>query len=390
MPSMGFEVADGWPFIGEGEEAQKRAVRAVSSLVANHTLIVGQSRSGKTNAARIVIEQILMWTDARLIILDPNADFKELQHAAEEGFAKTWEPIAKKIEVAARDSTAWGIKWSELSLAEMAAFLRIAPKDDFAVYRHLLRHREFEKKSSREITSLESFIDSQYFQAASGEELERYQVLLQQLNELNVWAAAKGTDLDSILSAESSVVIDLSADDEQVRSITAARALEVLWRDGEKRRREFVTGRKKEWSGTLVVIDEAHMFAPPEAADDDPRKRLVRERIRRFADQGKKLNLHLMLITQQPGKLHGDVLSECNNRIVLRMSERRSLEVLERTFGGLRGRYDGALTFEPSSGEALIEGDRRDAGERLVVPNQLVSANHSAGRIIRNAVNSFS
>ena len=39
------------------------------------------------------------------------------------------------------------------------------------------------------------------------------------------------------------------------------------------------------------------------------------------------------------------------------MSERRSLEVLEHMFGGLPGRYDGTLTFQPGQGEALIEGD---------------------------------
>ena len=134
--------------------------------------------------------------------------------------------------------------------------------------------------------------------------------------------------------------------------ITAARTLEALWRQGEKRRKAFLQSGSDAWPGTLVAIDEGHVFAPPEP--DGPQKRLVCERIQRFADQGKKLNLYLMVVTQQPGKLHPDVLSEFNNRIVLRVNERRSLKVLEETYGGFRGRYDGALTFE--QGEALVEG----------------------------------
>lgn len=102
----------------------------------------------------------------------------------------------------------------------------------------------------------------------------------------------------------------------------------------------------------MVVIDEAHLFAPP--TSDDPRKRAVGERIERLADQGKKLNLVLMVITQQPQKLNKNVLAECGNRIVLRVNERVSLRTLEEMYGGLRGRYDGALTFNP--GEALLEG----------------------------------
>ena len=94
------------------------------------------------------------------------------------------------------------------------------------------------------------------------------------------------------------------------------------------------------------------MFAP--AAPADPQQRLVSERVERFADQGKKFNLYLMLITQQPSKLNPRILAECNNRIILRMNERLSLKTLEDTYGGMKGRYDGALTF--SQGEALIEG----------------------------------
>jgi DNA helicase HerA-like ATPase len=141
-------------------------------------------------------------------------------------------------------------------------------------------------------------------------------------------------------------------DDEQVRMITIARALGNLWHEGETRRREFLQNPAIPWAGTLVVIDEGHLFAPPRP--EDRQKRLVSERIQRFADQGKKFNLFLMVITQQPGKLHPDVLSEFTNRIIMRVNERGSLAALEKTYGGIRGRYDGALTFEP--GEALVEG----------------------------------
>src|SRR6185312_11316953 len=112
------------------------------------------------------------------------------------------------------------------------------------------------------------------------------------------------------------VVIDLSTDDEQKRTIMAARCLEALWRQGEKKRTKFLRRRGGPWVGTIVVIDEGHLFAPSETEAEDPQRLLVRGRIKRFADQGKKLNLYLMVITQQPRKLHPDVLSEFNNRII--------------------------------------------------------------------------
>ena len=48
------------------------------------------------------------------------------------------------------------------------------------------------------------------------------------------------------------------------------------------------------------------------------------------------------------------MLAECNNRLILRVNETSSLRALEEIYGGSRGRYSGALNFNP--GEALVEG----------------------------------
>jgi DNA helicase HerA-like ATPase len=356
--SIEFQVADGWPISRVGADAKGKAVQA---LLANHTLIVGQSRSGKTNAARRIIEEILAWTEARVVILDPNADFKWLKELSADSnlgrpdpqFVARWRQINKQIGVAAPDGVIWGIDWGKLSLEEMAAFLRLKPGETFAEYRHLDHHFKYQKQTKQWPVTLEEFSKSQYFDVAVGEDVERYRLRLQELAGLNVWAKDSTKDLDSLFEqTHRSIIVDLSLDDEQVRTITAARALEALWSQGEEKRKAFLRDETISWNGTVVLIDEGHLFAPPETTD--PQKRLVSEKIQRFADQGKKLNLYLMVITQQPGKLHPSVLSEFNNRIILRVNERRSLSALEETYGGSRGRYDGALTFEP--GEALIEG----------------------------------
>jgi DNA helicase HerA-like ATPase len=353
-----FQVADGWPNSRVSSDAKGKAVQA---LLANHTLLVGQSRSGKTNAARRIIEEILAWTEARVVILDPNADFKWLKELSADSnrgrpdpqFVARWRQVNKQIGIAAPDGVIWGIDWGKLSLEEMAAFLRLKPSETFAEYRHLDHHFKYQKQTKQWPVTLEDFIKSQYFDVAVGEDVERYRLRLQELAGLNVWAKDSTKDLDSLFEqTHRSIIVDLSLDDEQVRIITAARALEALWSQGEEKRKNFLRDETISWNGTVVVIDEGHLFAPPETTD--PQKRLVSEKIQRFADQGKKLNLYLMVITQQPGKLHPGVLSEFNNRIILRVNERRSLSALEETYGGSRGRYDGALTFEP--GEALIEG----------------------------------
>jgi DNA helicase HerA-like ATPase len=367
-PSLAFDVADLWP-AGQKDAPFQARQNAVKNLIANHSIIVGQSRSGKTSAARRVIEEMIAWTDARVVILDPNADFRWLKvldpekSSGEDAFSKRWNELSDRILVASPDMKAWGIQWGKLSLEEMAAFLRLTPSEEFAEYRHLDRHIKYHQQLNAHKTggtaleySIDDFLNDGYFEVAVGDELERYRLRLRELSKREVWWSGEYTrDLDALIESDSkAVVVDLSTDDEQVRMITAARALEKLWRLGLERRPEFIKNPQgANWTGTVVVMDEAHLFAPPETTD--PQKRLVSERIQRFADQGKKLNLYLLVLTQQPGKLHPTVLAEFNNRIVLRVNEKRSLRAMEEMYGGIPGRYDGALTFAP--GEALIEGD---------------------------------
>jgi DNA helicase HerA-like ATPase len=367
-PTLAFDVADLWP-AGPKDAAFQVRQNAVGNFIANHSIIVGQSRSGKTSAARRLIEEIIAWTGARVVILDPNADFRWLttldaeKSKNQDTFAKRWGELRDNIFVASQDTEAWGIQWGRLSQEEMAAFLRLTPSEEFAEYRHLDRHIKYHQKLNAQKSgataleySIDDFIKDGYFEVAVGDELERYRLRLLELSKRRVWWSSKYTkDLDALIESDSkAVVVDLSSDDEQVRMITAARALEKLWRLGLERRPEFIKNpQESNWTGTVVVMDEAHLFAPPDTTD--PQKRLVSERIQRFADQGKKLNLYLLVLTQQPGKLHPTVLAEFNNRIVLRVNEKRSLKVMEEMYGGLPGRYDGALTFAP--GEALVEGD---------------------------------
>lgn len=381
----------GWPM---GPPAAQAA--AVKEFLVGHTLILGQSRSGKTNAARRLLEEVLLWTEARIVLFDPNGDFRWLDQVdpktEEKDFAAKWAAlVAPRIKIVTPNGTApWGIPWGRLSLEEIAAFLKLDPVGSFAEYQILRAHYEFEERrrkgngtfSAAGVGTLDEFRQSAYFRNVTrglgtvlemaaralgsttstvriaSEATERYRMRLEKLAARNAWAKAGRDDLDSVLkSTFKSAVIDLSIDDDEVRAVTVARALQVLWQQGETNRtaaiRADVEGKTApEWPGTIVAIDEAHVFAGPDPSD--PQRRLVSERIERFADQGKKFNLFLLLITQQPAKLNQRIIAECNNRIILRMNERASLDLLEATYGGIRGRYNGALTFR--TGESLFEG----------------------------------
>jgi hypothetical protein len=50
-----------------------------------HTFLCGQSGSGKTHSLGVVLERLLLETDLRLVVLDPNSDFARLGAPAGRG-----------------------------------------------------------------------------------------------------------------------------------------------------------------------------------------------------------------------------------------------------------------------------------------------------------------
>src|SRR5579862_5488073 len=82
---------------------------------------------------------------------------------------------------------------------------------------------------------------------------------------------------------------------------------------------------------TFVVVDEAHNLIAHE-----PRslaERVVRERFRTIAAEGRKLGIFLILVSQNPTKLDSFVLSECENRALMRLNSEAVLERAKKDLG---------------------------------------------------------
>jgi uncharacterized protein len=117
--------------------------------------------------------------------------------------------------------------------------------------------------------------------------------------------------------------------------------LERLWR--RRARREPVA----------IVIDEAHNVCPAEP--EDPLTALATADTIRIAGEGRKFGLYLIVVTQRPQKVHENVLSQCDNLILMRMNSSADLGHVARVFSfAPPGLIDRAAGF--GQGEALVAG----------------------------------
>ena len=76
-----------------------------------HTFLCGQSGSGKSYALSVMLEQLLLETDLRIVVLDPNSDFARLpetRDGADPGPAARWAERASTWRCAAPGGTGAG------------------------------------------------------------------------------------------------------------------------------------------------------------------------------------------------------------------------------------------------------------------------------------------
>lgn len=74
----------------------------------------------------------------------------------------------------------------------------------------------------------------------------------------------------------------------------------------------------------FIVVDEAHNLMP--SGDCDGATAILREQFRTIAAEGRKYGLFLIIVSQRPDKLDSLVVSECENRIMMRIGSESVLE----------------------------------------------------------------
>ncbi|MGJ9373814.1 ATP-binding protein [Nesterenkonia sp. CF4.4] len=103
-----------------------------------------------------------------------------------------------------------------------------------------------------------------------------------------------------------------------------------------------------------LVCDEAHLYLPNQVSDTAEQRAL--ESFERIAKEGRKYGISLLVVSQRPSDLSRTVLSQCNNFMVLRLTNDQDQAVIRRLMPDNQASLTGALPLL-DVGEALLIGD---------------------------------
>ena len=271
-----------------------------------HTFLCGQSGSGKTYALGVVLEQLLLDTRLKIVVLDPNSDYVHLDSlAGEPGAGGPIGPIAVFRTTGAHRLK---IRYGRLPFRQQALVVALDPirdADEYDLLRRLAEETGSTEYSLREMRARAAEV--------TGEDEEIARRLVLRIDNLGVadwsiWANADETPLMSQLPDDwRAAVIDLGdLPTSEERSAVVASILSGLWM------------RRVDKEPILVVIDEAHNVCPQEPTD--VHQALAIEHAQRIAAEGRKYGLYLLLSTQSPRKLHQNVLTQCENLLLMKMN----------------------------------------------------------------------
>jgi DNA helicase HerA-like ATPase len=303
-----------------------------------HTFLCGQSGSGKTYALGVLLERLLMETGLRVVVLDPNSDYVrlgEMREGADPSALERFAPVAGSIVVRGGASGPGRIRvrFRELSPTQQAALLRLDPLADREEYAELAALVDDE--------SIRSIADLEHVES----DALKLRARNLGINRWSIWPGPEGESMAAELEDATGprcLVVDLgSLATREERALTAGAVLERLWR------------RRATREPIAIVIDEAHNVCPAEPAD--PITALATEDAIRIAGEGRKFGLYLIVVTQRPHKVHENVLSQCDNLVLMRMNSRADLAHVASVFSFVPpGLIDRATTFR--QGEALVAG----------------------------------
>ena len=313
-----------------------------------HTFLCGQSGSGKTYALGTILEQLLLQTSLRLVVLDPNSDFVrlgEVRDDVDEAQAARYREATAGLVVRRGRGEAHEhlhVRFTDCDAEEQAAVLRLDPIDDREEYGAFVDMLESGLEqpggTARELAA--RLLDGPSPEVrALGARLRNLGV-----HRWRVWSEGDAGSVQDLVApgGPRATVVDLgSLDTPGEKAIAAESVLAALWR------------RRSEREPVLIVIDEAHNVCPRDPRDSVTA--LATEHAARIAAEGRKFGLYLLVATQRPHRVNELVVSQCDNLVLMRMTSTGDLAYVADTLSFAPP----ALLGEATSfrmGESLVAG----------------------------------
>jgi DNA helicase HerA-like ATPase len=307
-------------------------VLAGRDLTSTHLAILASTGAGKSYLAAVVIEELMKpHNRACVLIVDPHGEYDTLsQMSRHPAFLSPdgYEPVVRVLRP--KDVH---VRFSTLRVGDLRYLLEMTDRMSHVLetaYHQLVQRRKEEAGEGgsdhwtsddliREIHAVadkrRAEDESLDLRSSAGGLEWRIQGLMKQAQILD---DTRHLDLRALFQPGQCTVLQLDEVDRREQQVAVAVLLRRLYQARQDTERQ----RSRQGSDTylpypaFVLLEEAHHFAP---GGEGTARVSSAEILRTILAEGRKFGVGVGLISQRPGKLDQDVLSQCMTQILLRI-----------------------------------------------------------------------
>ncbi|MDQ3856545.1 MAG: ATP-binding protein [Chloroflexota bacterium] len=296
----------------------------VSEFTSTHMAIIASTGSGKSYLAGVIIEELMSPSNkACVLVVDPHGEYSTLQDMAntpdlaERRGVREYRPTARVFTP--RDIK---VKLSTLEFADLRYLLpNLSERMEELLKKAHDRMRD-DQQRAWSLDELELAIGQIVDRSASdpagvdysGTASGLYWRLRSVLGK-RPFSAAEHLDLRELLQPGQCTVLQLDDVDEKQQQVIVATLLRRIYRARQRTARDETRPGDEEYLPypAFTLLEEAHHFAP--AGGDAVTTGILKQ----VLAEGRKFGLGVGLISQRPGKLDADVLSQCMTQFIMKV-----------------------------------------------------------------------
>jgi len=293
----------------------------LKELVSTHLAIIASTGAGKSYLASVIVEELMRpQNKACVLIVDPHGEYgtlTQIMNAAE--FSPNASHYRPKVVVYRPEQVK--VKISTLSLGDLRYLLpELSEKQHFLLGRAYNRVRQHNHGRWTLDDLVNAVQGAGRDEGDEGKEDSSTVRALQwrlesRFRDSFTFHDHQHLDLNEIFRPGQCTILQLNEIDERDQQVIAATVLRRLYHARMATDRGQVHERDERYLPypAFVLLEEAHHFAPA-GAD------LVSSQIlKQVLAEGRKFGIGVGLISQRPGKLDPDVLSQCLTQCIMRI-----------------------------------------------------------------------
>jgi DNA helicase HerA-like ATPase len=305
-------------------------VLSVKDVVSTHLAIIASTGAGKSYLASVLIEELMQpHNKASVLIVDPHGEYGTLDQMMNfRQFADAGDGRGSgyRAQVRVYKSDQVKVRISTLNMGDMRQLLtEMTEKQQYLLNRAVKKLQDQQrmhgthwgaaalKKAVKDVSRQKNDDDDDSSDDASTVRALEWRIE-QRFEDNFTFDDSQHLDLPEIFKPGQCTVLQLNDVDERDQQVVVATLLRRLYKA------RMDTERGKVHSGesylpypVFVLLEEAHHFAPggTEVVSTSILKQILAE--------GRKFGIGVGLISQRPGKLDADVLSQCQTQCIMRI-----------------------------------------------------------------------